>query len=161
LDTPETYNFAARLINQEGTILLLVCLLVGTSTVRHEQSLVHLSSRCVSPSFNATLACSHVIVLCVAAWQCRVPMSADHNFYLPLQIPLWGIVEVSHTEGWEGRGEGEGWRREEGEEERLVRRSAISQECILILFCCVLYTTVRIAFAHSFELSHELCFSRR
>jgi len=33
-----------------------------------------------------------------AAWQCRVPMSADREkaFFLPLTIPLWGIVEETH-----------------------------------------------------------------
>lgn len=30
-----------------------------------------------------------------AGWNCRVPMSKDRSFYLPVVIPLWGIVEVS------------------------------------------------------------------
>eukprot|EP00823_Brevimastigomonas_motovehiculus_P002016 TRINITY_DN1306_c0_g1_i1.p1 TRINITY_DN1306_c0_g1~~TRINITY_DN1306_c0_g1_i1.p1 ORF type:complete len:236 (-),score=25.56 TRINITY_DN1306_c0_g1_i1:76-747(-) len=30
------------------------------------------------------------------AWQCRVPLSSDHTFFLPFSIPLWGLVEPSH-----------------------------------------------------------------
>jgi hypothetical protein len=31
-----------------------------------------------------------------ASWTCRVPMSADRSFYLPLVLPLWGVSEESH-----------------------------------------------------------------
>lgn len=31
-----------------------------------------------------------------SGWNCRVPMSADRTFYLPLVIPLWGVVEATH-----------------------------------------------------------------
>eukprot|EP00824_Muranothrix_gubernata_P001353 TRINITY_DN11523_c0_g4_i1.p1 TRINITY_DN11523_c0_g4~~TRINITY_DN11523_c0_g4_i1.p1 ORF type:complete len:252 (-),score=40.51 TRINITY_DN11523_c0_g4_i1:32-787(-) len=29
-------------------------------------------------------------------WQCRVPMTPDSRFYLPLALPLWGITEPDH-----------------------------------------------------------------
>lgn len=33
-----------------------------------------------------------------AAWPCRVPMSAETNpMYLPLSMPLWGVVEPDHV----------------------------------------------------------------
>lgn len=31
-----------------------------------------------------------------AAWQCRIPMSKDRKFFLPVLIPLWGVVEATH-----------------------------------------------------------------
>lgn len=30
------------------------------------------------------------------SWSCRVAMSADRGFYLPLQLPLWGVAEEEH-----------------------------------------------------------------
>ena len=30
------------------------------------------------------------------AWHCRIPMSKDEAFHLPITIPLWGVVEPSH-----------------------------------------------------------------
>jgi len=29
-------------------------------------------------------------------WQCRIPMSKDRRFYLPVVVPLWGVVEPTH-----------------------------------------------------------------
>jgi hypothetical protein len=29
-------------------------------------------------------------------WPCRVAMSSDHQFYIPLSIPLWGVAESDH-----------------------------------------------------------------
>lgn len=29
-------------------------------------------------------------------WQCRVPMSKDRSFYLPMPLSLWGVVEPGH-----------------------------------------------------------------
>lgn len=31
------------------------------------------------------------------AMECRVPMSADRHFFLPLAVQLWGIVEETHV----------------------------------------------------------------
>lgn len=32
-----------------------------------------------------------------SGWNCRVPMSADRSFYLPVLLPLWGVVESAHV----------------------------------------------------------------
>ena len=31
-----------------------------------------------------------------ASWSCRVPMSKDKSFWLPVVMPLWGVVEPTH-----------------------------------------------------------------
>ena len=34
--------------------------------------------------------------VCVASWMCRIKMTPEHEFFLPLSIPVWGVQEKDH-----------------------------------------------------------------
>lgn len=37
------------------------------------------------------------IILQETNWDCRVPMTPEKKFFVPLSIPLWGFIEPTHV----------------------------------------------------------------
>lgn len=81
VDTPEFYEFLRKLIDREGTETWGTKKLSRRSEAREKKLYRARYKLCLSFSEN---------------WNCRLLMAADHDFYIPFTIPIWGVAGT-HT----------------------------------------------------------------
>lgn len=87
------YEFASRVVNQEGETHTTRAR-TSKHTKTHKKTRKH-TQTLKTPQRTHENKTPHTHAHIFAeSWECRVPMSSDKAFYLPVVIPLWGIVEV-------------------------------------------------------------------